>query len=450
MSPCGSFETLQAAIKAGCDSVYFGIKQFNLRVGRAKNFELSDLPKIKDLCAKNKIKCYLTMNSIVYDNELTLIDNILDEVKTHKIDAVIASDWAVILKARKREISVHLTTQQSCSNFEALMLFSAYADRIVLARELSLDQIKNIIQQIKKHNLKSPSGKLIEIEAFCHGAMCISISGRCFLSQFIHNCSANRGQCLQPCRREYIMANIKANTTQNSNENTTENTNDDDCSQEYIIKDAEEGHELKLGKGYILSPKDLCTLEIIEQFIDANIDVFKIEGRGRSADYVYTVTKAYRRAIDTVIGIKKNKKKSKKENSGKYNKLKKELIEEVRKVYNKGFSTGFYMGVPLNEWSNVYGNKATEQKRVLGKVTNYFAKQKVAEILIEGNEILKKGSIIVITGPTTGYCRCKVDKILNAVTNKPINSAIQGNKITIKVTEKVRKNDMVYVVKQAS
>ncbi|MBI4454173.1 U32 family peptidase [Candidatus Woesearchaeota archaeon] len=426
MSPCGSFETLNAAIKAGCDSIYFGIKQFNLRVGRAKNFELSDLPKIKGICTKNKVKCYITMNSIVYDNELGMIDNILDEVKTYKIDAVIAGDWAVILKARKRGISVHVTTQQSCSNFEALKLFSAYADRIVLARELSLEQIKNIKQNIIKENLKGASGKLLEIEAFCHGAMCISISGRCFLSQFIHNCSANRGQCLQTCRREYI------------------------------VRDAEEGHELKLSNSYILSPKDLCTLEIIDKLIDAKIDVFKIEGRGRNADYVYTVTNAYRRAIDVVSKFNKSDKFNLNTNQNnaakniKYygDKLKKELIESVKKVYNRGFSPGFYMGIPLNEWSNAYGSKATEQKRVLGRVTNYFSKQKVAEILIEGKEILNKGDDMVITGPTTGYYRTKVDKILNAATNKAINSAHQGDRITIKVAGKARKNDQIYMIKQ--
>lgn len=435
MSPCGNFETLHAAIKAGCDSVYFGIKQFNLRVGRAKNFELSDLPKIKEICKKNNVKCYLTLNSIIYDNELALIDNILDEVKTHKIDAVIASDWAVILTARKKGISVYITTQQSCSNFEALTFFSRFADRIVLARELSIEQINNIIQQIKKHSIKGPSGRLVEIEAFVHGAMCISISGRCFLSQFIHNCSANRGECLQPCRREYIMADTK------------ENAKDDDCAREYIIKDAEENHELKLGKGYILSPKDLCTLEIIDKLIDAKIDVFKIEGRGRNADYVYNVTHAYRRAIDAVINTKQNKK----ENLKKYSdKLKKELIEDVKKVYNRGFSTGFYMGIPLNEWSEAYGSKAVEQKVFVGRVTNYFSKPKIAEILVESGEIiLKTGNDIVITGPTTGYYRTKVGKILNSTTNKPVNSAIQGNKITLKLTEKVRKNDMIYMLKQA-
>ncbi|MFH1439853.1 MAG: peptidase U32 family protein [Candidatus Woesearchaeota archaeon] len=451
MSPCGNFETLLAAIKAGCDSVYFGVKELNMRTGRAKNFELKDLNKIKKICAENNIRCYITLNSIVYDNELDNVDNILNEVKKAKIDAVIASDWSVILKARKKGVAVHISTQQSCCNIEALKHFSKFADMIVLARELSLEQIKAIKERIVKEKIKGPSNKLIKIEAFCHGAMCISVSGRCFMSQFVYGCSANRGKCLQNCRREYEVFCYDDEYCGNENY-ANEKKNADKCindGKEYIIKDTEEGHELKLGKGYVMSPKDICTLKILDKlmsYIDKDdnriIDVLKIEGRGRSVDYIYTVTKVYRTAIDL---IKKNN----------YNeKNKKKLMTQVKKVYNRGFSNGFYMGVPLNEWSKAYGSKAAQRKVYVGKVINYFGKTKVAEILIEAGEkevVLKKGSKIVFTGETTGYVECDINEMLNSSNNKPIKSTKQGQKITVKVdslknNEKLRKNNKVFAV----
>lgn len=407
MSPCGTFETLNAAIKAGCDSVYFGVKELNMRTGRAKNFEISDLKKIKGICGKNNVKCYLTLNSIVYDDELSNVENILAEAKKSRIDGVIASDWAVIRKANALKIQVNISTQQSCSNIDALRFFAKHADRIVLARELSLEQIKDIKDKIIKENLKGSSGKLMEIEVFCHGAMCISVSGRCFMSQFVYGCSANRGKCLQNCRREYI------------------------------IKDAEEGHELKLSRGYVLSPKDLCTLPILDEIMNkANPDVLKIEGRGRSVDYVYKVTKAYRKAIDA---IKK----------GIYTKKRKDqLIDELKGVYNRDFCTGFYLGKPLDEWCRAYGSKAVLRKIYVGKVLNYFTKAGVAEVLIETNDdILKKDDRIAFSGETTGYFEDSANDIRDSKTGKQVSSARRDNIITLKASQKLRKNDKMYVIR---
>ncbi len=415
MSPCGSFETLNAAIKAGCDSVYFGIKELNMRTGRAKNFDISDLTKIKSICAKSNVKCYLTLNSIVYDSELKRVDEILDEVKKSKIDAVIASDWAIILNANKKGIPVHISTQQSCSNIDALKFFSKHAERIVLARELSLEQIKDLKDKIIEEKIKCSTGKLMQIEVFCHGAMCISVSGRCFMSQFVHNCSANRGQCLQNCRREYI------------------------------IKDAEEGHELKVGKGYVLSPKDLCTLPILDVILaKARPDVLKIEGRGRSVDYVYKVTKAYREALDAIESNIKGTKEIK------YDKeMKDRLVDELKGVYNRDFTTGFFLGQPLNEWCRAYGSKAVKKKVYIGKVINYFSKANACEVLIESNEdILKKGDDIAFSGETTGYFEDKAEEIRNSKTDKPIASARRGDIITLKVSQKLRKNDKIYVIRR--
>ena len=428
MSPCANFETLNAAIKAGCNSVYFGIKQLNMRTSRTKNFELKDLPKIKKICTNSKISCYLTLNSIVYDNELKKVEKILRKIKKHKIDAVIASDWAIILMANKMKIPVHISTQQSCSNIESLKLFSKYAERIVLARELSLKQIREIKKNIIKNKIKGSTGKLMQIECFCHGAMCISISGRCFLSQFVYGSkfSANRGRCLQNCRREYI------------------------------IKDTEKNNKIKVGqendKAYAISPKDLCTIEILDKLVEKLdkinncIDVLKIEGRGRSVDYIYVVTKAYRNALNVIAETSGKKNKSKIKFDAK---LKKKLINDMKKVYNRGLSTGFYLGKPLNEWSKAHGSKATEKKYLLGKVINYFKNAKVVEINIESGEVeLKIGNKIAFTGATTGYYESIVEEIRDSKTNKKVNSAKKGHKVTIKTSERLRDGDKVFIVKK--
>ena len=401
MAPAGNFECLRSAIKAGCDSVYFGVDELNMRVKGAKNFSLSELKKVKEIC-KN-VKCYLTLNSIIYDGELELLDKILEKVKQVGIDGVIASDQAVIQKCNKLGINVCVSTQKSISNIEAVRFYSKFCDRVVLARELSLEQIKKIKGLIVKEKIKGVSGRLMEIECFVHGAMCISVSGRCFLSLFEFGCSANRGECLQSCRREYL------------------------------IKDVEENKELKIGSNYILSPKDLCCIKFLDK-LDF-IDVFKIEGRARAADYVYEVVKCYREGLDAI---------SRNEFT---DELKEELYDRLSKVYNRGFSDGFYFGKPLKEFSECYGSKATEVKEYVGKITNYFSKVKVAEIKVESSGF-KVGDEICVIGKTTGYFKQSVLEIRDF--NRKNVSEVKKGLFSFKVDERVREGDKVYLIKPKS
>ncbi len=390
LSPVQDFTSLKAAIDAGADAVYFGVKELNMRLG-AKNFELKDTKKVIDLCHKNKVKAYFTLNTIIYDDEISKVRKILEKLKKEKIDAIICWDFSVITECERLNLPVHLSTQASVSNFEAIKILKnrfKNIKRINLARELSLEQIKSIIKQIKKNKLN------VEIETFVHGAMCVSISGRCFLSQDIFNKSANRGECLQPCRRKYL------------------------------IKDVEEDHELELGEDYIISPKDLCAIEIIDKLIKARIDAFKIEGRNRSPEYVKVVTECYKRAIDKGYS--------------------KELLDKLKTVYNRGFSTGFYLGKPMNEWAGVYGSKATKKKIYIGKVRNFYKKVNVAEILIESST-LKLGDTIMFQGPTTGVFEEKIVSMEKH--HKMIKKANKGERIAIKLRGNVRENDMVFLIK---
>jgi len=395
LSPVQDHVSLKAAIDSGADSIYFGIKELNMRI-KAKNFQLKDTKKVIETCHKNKVKAYLTLNTIIYDNEINKIKTILKNLKQQGIDAIIAWDFSIINQANKLNIPIHLSTQASISNFEAIKTLKQKFNnikRINLARELSLEQIKDIIEKIKKNKLN------VEIETFIHGAMCVSISGRCFLSQQIFNKSANRGECIQPCRRKYK------------------------------IVDIEEDHELNLGEDYIISPKDLCTIEILDKLIKANINVFKIEGRNRSPEYVKTVTEVYREAIDTMIKNKYNKN------------LKDKLLTKLKTVYNRGFSTGFYLGKPLNEWSQAYGSKATKKKILIGKVKNFYKKINVAEIKIESNK-LKLNDTIMFQGPTTGVITQKVTEMQKH--HKEIKTAKKGENIAVKTKTKIRQNDKVY------
>jgi putative protease len=388
LSPVQDFTSLKAAIDAGADAIYFGIKELNMRI-KAKNFQLKDTKKVIDLCHKNKIKAYLTLNTIIYDREINKVKKILKKLKQEKIDSIICWDFSVIKECEKLNLPIHLSTQANVSNFQTILFLKnkiKNLKRINLARELNLKQIKNIINQIKKNKLK------IEIETFIHGAMCVSISGRCFLSQKIFNKSANRGKCLQPCRRKYI------------------------------IKDVEEAHELELGKDYIISPKDLCTIKIIDKLIKANINAFKIEGRNRSPEYVKVVTECYREAIDNGFNTK--------------------LLTKLKTVYNRGFSTGFYLGKPINEWSKAYGSKATKKKIYLGKVLNYYKKVKVAEILLQ-TKSLKLNDKIMFQGNKTGVIQQKVNSM--EIRNKKINKAKKGQKVGIKTNNRVRENDKVFL-----
>ena len=391
LAPVQDFVSLNAAIQAKADAVYFGIKGLNMRAG-AKNFELKDLKKVITLAHKNKVKAYLAINTIIYDNELNKISKILKKAKELKIDAIIAWDFSIINEANKLNLPIHISTQASISNFEALKsLKKSYKNiqRVILARELTLSQIKSIISKLKKEKIK------VDIETFIHGAMCVSVSGRCFLSQELFNKSANRGECLQPCRRKYL------------------------------IKDIEEKHELELGEDYIMSPNDLCTIEILDKLVKAGIKSFKIEGRNRSPEYVKTVVEVYREALD-------NKK---------YNKT--EFLNKLKTVYNRGFSKGFYLGKPINEWTKAYGSKATKKKVYIGVVKNFYSKINVAEIKLETNN-LKINDNIMFQGNKTGVIEQKVTSM--QINKKEIKQAKKGQSLGLKTKSKVRENDRVYLI----
>tara|TARA_Y100000034_G_C6908411_1_gene422315 strand:- start:5221 stop:6447 length:1227 start_codon:yes stop_codon:yes gene_type:complete len=403
MSPAGSWESLRAAIKAGTNSIYFGIKQLNMRSHGASNFDLKDLKKITEICNKENIKTYLTLNTIVYDKEIKLIKKICNKAKETGITSIIASDLSIISYCNSIKLPVNISTQLNVSNIDEIKFFSKYADTITLARELNLDQIKNITKQIKKEKIKGPSKNLIKIEVFIHGALCVSISGKCYMSLATHNKSANRGECLQNCRRTYKV--------------TDNDTND----------------ELKIKNKYVMSPKDLCTIGIVDKLIKAGISIFKIEGRARSPDYVYTVTKTYKEAIDSI-------------NNKTYSKDKiKTWEKELKTVFNRGFwNNGYYLGKKLGEWANSYGNKATKKKKFIGICLHYFTKKKIGYFNIQTSSI-KLQDEILITGPTTGIVKEKINSIVNE--KKSIEKAKKGDLITIPIKEKIRKNDKLFLIK---
>lgn len=385
MAPAGDFSMLMAAINAGADAVYLGLKEFTMRAG-AKNFSIRDLSKIRKICSEKNVKIYLTLNTIIYDNEIKKIERIIKKIK-NKVDAVICWDMAVINLCKKYKIPFHISTQASVANAKAAEFYKKLgAERIVLARELNLRQIKEI-------------SKIIDVETFVHGAMCVSVSGRCFTSQFLFNKSANRGECLHPCRRSYI------------------------------IKDIQEGYELKLENNRVLSAKDLCTLPFIEKLKKAGIKAFKIEGRNRDARYVDVVTKIYRKALD--------KKLSKKEI--------KESIKELERVYNKEFSSGFFLGIPTSDdFAKTEHSSASEKKHFIGKIMHYFPKINVAAVKLVSN--LKTGDEICIIGKTTGIINAKVTAMESR--KKKIQNAKKGDEVGIKLSssDKIRKNDEVYLI----
>jgi len=382
LAPVGDFPMLITAIKAGADAVYFGLKEFSMRQN-AKNFTIKDLDKIERICKPRNIKRYLTLNVIIYDNEIKRMNKILKRIK-NKVDAIICWDLSVIQLCKKHKIPFHISTQASVSNIESAKFYKNLgAERIVLARELNLKQIKKI-------------SKKINIETFIHGAMCVSISGRCFLSQFLFNKSANRGECIHPCRRSYI------------------------------IKDKQEGYELEVQNNKVLSAKDLCALPFIEKLKKAGIKTFKIEGRSRDPRYVDTVVRVYRKALDKRLT----------------NTEIKESIDELKKVYNRGFSSGFYLGVPTSDdFAKVEHSAATEKKHFVGKINHYFPKIQVATIKLVSE--LKVGDEIVVIGKTTGLEKAKVERL--EIKNKSIKKAIKGQEVGLKLP-KVRKQDQVYKI----
>lgn len=402
MSPAGSYESLEAAIKAGADSIYFGIEQLNMRARASNNFTLNDLKKIASRCNKIGIKTYLTLNTILYDHDISLMEKICDAAKKADISAVIASDVAAISYANSIGLEVHISTQANVSNLETVKFYSKFAEVVVLARELTLQQIRSICDEIKKQNIKGPSGKLVEIEIFCHGALCVAVSGKCYMSLATSNASANRGACLQNCRKSYK------------------------------VIDEETGDELKIDNKYIMSPKDLCTIGFIDKLIDSGISVLKIEGRGRSPDYVYAVTKSYREAVDSVL-------------NGTYTKEKiNNWNKELEKVYNRGFwQGGYYLGKKLGEWSGGYGSQSKKEKVFIGVARHYFPKTQIGEFILQTGEI-ELGDEIIITGKTTGIIHQKIESLY--VDEKPVSKAKKGDVITIKVNEIIRKNDKLYIV----
>lgn len=402
MAPAGSFESLQAAIQAGAGSVYFGVEQLNMRARAANNFSLKDLKEIAKKTKKVGVKSYLTLNTVMYDHDLVLIRKICAAAKTAKVDAIIASDIATMQIAREYGLSIHLSTQVNVSNIEAVKFFAQFADVIVLARELTLKQITSIVESIKKENICGPGSKVVRVEIFAHGALCVAIAGKCHMSLATYNASANRGACLQNCRKAYK------------------------------VIDEETGDELIIDNKYVMSPKDLCTIGFLDKILDAGVSVLKIEGRGRSPEYVYIVTKVYKEAVNSW----QNKTCTKEKITN--------WMKQLEAVYNRGFwQGGYYLGKKLGEWSGSYGSQATAEKKYVGIVKNYYSKPKVALIALEAGE-LKIGSSIIIIGPTTGIIQTTIKELYKDDRHAVL--AKKGEQITIPLLKKARKNDKLFIV----
>lgn len=399
MAPVGSYEALMGAIQGGAGSVYFGVGQLNMRSRSAANFTLDDLQKISTICKEAGIRSYLTLNTIIYGNEIAEMHELVDAAKANGVTAVIASDLSVLTYARSIGLEVHISTQCNITNIEAVKFYSQFADVMVTARELNLTQVKAITTAIKEQNITGPSGELVQIEIFAHGALCMAVSGKCYISLDNFNQSANRGACLQPCRREYE------------------------------VKDVDDEIELKVDNKYIMSPKDLKTIDFIDQILAAGVTVLKIEGRGRSAEYVKAVTETYKEASAAYYNGEFTP-----ENIEKWN-------LKLATVYNRGFWNGYYLGQTMGEWADKYGSQATRRKIYVGKVTNYFTKIDVAEIKIETHS-LNVGDDMVIVGPTTGVYESILKEV--RVNLQPVEAAIKGELCSIPVAEVVRRNDKVY------
>lgn len=399
MAPVGSRESLAAAIHAGADSVYFGIGKLNMRSHSANHFTVDDLKEIAGTCKAQGIKTYLTVNTVIYGEDIETMHGIIDAAKAAGITAVIASDVAVMMYCRQAGVEVHLSTQLNISNIDALKFYAQFADVAVLARELNMEQVKEIHRQILARNICGPMGQPVRIEMFCHGALCMAISGKCYMSLHDANRSANRGECVQICRRSYT------------------------------VTDNETGNQLEIDNKYIMSPKDLKTVRFIDRMMDAGVRVFKIEGRARGPEYVHTVVTCYREAIESVL-------------DGTFTEAKKDQWDErLSTVFNRGFWDGYYQGKKMGEWTREYGNKATEKKVLIGKVMKYFSRLGVAEIAVEANTFAK-GDKLLVTGNTTGAMFLHADEIRYDL--KPVERAEQGWRVSIPVPDKVRPNDKLF------
>ena len=401
MAPAGSWESIQAAIQGGANSIYFGIEQLNMRARASNNFTLKDLVEIADMCNEKGVKSYITLNTIIYDHDLNLMKKIVDTAKESKITAIIASDQAVISYASSIKMEVHISTQCNVTNLETVRFYSHFADVVVLSRELSLIQVKEITEGIEKEQIKGPSGNLVQIEIFAHGALCVAVSGKCYMSLHTANSSANRGACTQNCRKTYT------------------------------VSDKETGYEFELDNEYIMSPKDLCTIGFMDQVLDAGVTVLKLEGRGRSPEYVKVVTQCYSEAANACLGGTYNQK----EVNG--------WISRLETVYNRGFWDGYYLGRKLGEFSGVGGSRSTKKKIFISKTSRYYPKLGVAEFdLVTGN--LQKGDTILITGKVTGVLETTVDEIH---LNRSLVTEVQkGDHFSLRLDEPVRVGDKLYKV----
>ena len=401
LSPAGSFDCIQAAINAGADAIYFGVAQLNMRTRSSNSFSIIDIKEINALCKLNGIKAYITLNTVMYEHDMQLLRTILQEVKKQNIDAVIASDFAVIAYCNQLNIPLHISTQANVSNIDAVHFFSRFADVVVLARELTLKQVEHISKEIKRRKIKGISGALLKIEVFVHGALCMAISGKCYLSLHTQNASANRGACVQNCRRPYK------------------------------VTDTETNEELLIDNEYIMSPKDLCTIGILDQVLNSGVDVLKIEGRSKGADYVYTVTQCYREALQAI------------QNNSYTNDKIENWLKRLSTVYNRGLWEGYYLGHKLGEWTSHPGSAATEKKIYVGKGSKYYPNIKVGEFAIESG-CIKTGDTLMIIGTAIGLAKEKMEILtINGIKG---NMAVKGDKITFPFNTKVTAQDKLYKI----
>lgn len=399
MAPAGNFAAMQAAIDAGADSVYFGVEQLSMRARSTMNFTLEDLEEVAERCTPKNVKTYITLNTIIYDHDLSLAKKIVDKAIAAGITAIIASDQAVIQYAKSKGMPVHISTQLNVTNIETVQFYSLFADVMVLSRELSVRQVKTIVDGVKKDDIRGPSGDLVRIEIFAHGALCMAVSGKCYLSLHTQNSSANRGACIQNCRRKYRVVDIEG------------------------------GHEFEIDNEYIMSPKDLCTLDFLDQVIATGVSVLKIEGRGRAPEYVKTVIECYREAIDAY-------------NEGTYNQEKIDAwMARLAKVYNRGFWSGYYLGQEMGEWTKKHGSSAQQKKVFLGKGIHYYPKAKVAHFDIDSYS-LKVGDKVVIIGPTTGVVETEITELM--VNSAKVDEAKKGMNCTFPLEQLIRKSDKLY------
>lgn len=401
MAPAGDFAAMQAAIDAGANSVYFGVEQLSMRARSTMNFVLEDLEEVVARCAPKNVKSYVTLNTIIYDHDLGLAKKIVDKSVEAGITAIIVSDQAVIQYAKSKGMPVHISTQLNVTNIDTVKFYSMFADVMVMSRELSITQVQKIVEAVKRDDVRGPSGELVRIEIFAHGALCMAVSGKCYLSLHTQNSSANRGACIQNCRRKYK------------------------------VVDLEGGHELEIDNEYIMSPKDLCTIDFLDQIVATGVAVLKIEGRGRAPEYVKTVIECYREAIDACY-------------DGTYGEEKiKGWMERLETVYNRGFWSGYYLGQEMGEWTKKYGSSATQKKVFLGQGIHYFPKAQVAHFQIDAYS-LKVGDKILVIGPTTGVVESEIKELM--VNDQPVQEALQGMECTFPLDRLIRKSDKLYKV----